>query len=55
MHISLLKFVIGWDQSETFVKLYITSIPGVNKINPDEVVKEFTNKYEWIGIELHMA
>ena len=37
----------GWDQSDTYVKIYITAIPGVDKINPDDVVKEFTKKYDF--------
>ena len=28
-----------------FVKIYITSLPGIEKVKPEDVVKEFTKKY----------
>ena len=39
-------FLLGWDQSETYVKIYITTIPGLDQISTENVINEFTNKYE---------
>lgn len=36
--------VIGWDQSEKFVKVYIT-LKGVQKIPADDVKVSFTDRY----------
>ena len=34
----------GWDQSEKFVKIYITSLSDLNKITDKDIVSEFTPK-----------
>ena len=47
LHMPFLLLILclsGWDQSEKYVKIYVTSIPGVDKIVPNDVDKEFTTK-----------
>jgi len=34
----------GWDQSDKFVKIYITSLPDINKVTAENVACNFTEK-----------
>jgi hypothetical protein len=35
----------GWDQSEKFVKIYITSIADVNKVKETDLACDFGDKW----------
>jgi len=39
-----LRDTYGWDQSEKFIKIYITSLADVNKVKQEDVVCDFTPK-----------
>lgn len=43
-HSGVFFSIIGWDQSEKFVKVYIT-LKGVHKIPADNVQVSFTDRY----------
>lgn len=34
----------GWDQSEKFVKIYVTSLGDTSKVSESDVVSNFTEK-----------
>ena len=36
--------ITGWDQSERFVKIYITDIPGVDELSSDNIITNFGEK-----------
>ncbi len=36
--------VVGWDQSDQFVKLYITDLPGISEVTNDNIKTDFSEK-----------
>jgi len=34
----------GWDRSDEYVKIYITSLPGLNEVTSDNVSSSFSEK-----------
>ena len=43
-HVLNFKTCIGWDQSSKFVKIYVSSIPGLDGIKEENVTATFTEK-----------
>lgn len=37
----------GWDQSDKFVKIYITDVPEVNQLKSENIKTNFTERYFW--------
>lgn len=44
MRIILCNLYIGWDQSEKFVKIYISSLPGLDTLKQENVHTTFTDR-----------
>ena len=42
--------LLGWDQSDKFVKIYITDVKGIDGVGADNVKANFTDKYVRIVI-----
>lgn len=42
--ILIVMLLSGWDQSDKFVKIYITDLPGLDKLKSEDIKSKFSEK-----------